>query len=156
VLPFSGVFNIVNGTAPVVTALCEHPNISAVSFVGSTKVAEIVSKTGRAKNKRGLCCLCLLDLDLAYSSVCSILQSLPLVVPRITWSLCLIVTWKCAAMILLPLSLAVLVSVAWFDSFACLFFFFCVLILLSLQAASVLLTVGKQEELIKTIVTKAR
>lgn len=37
-----GVFNIVNGDSEIVTAICDHPGIEAVSFVGSTKVAKIV------------------------------------------------------------------------------------------------------------------
>ncbi|MFK5879554.1 MAG: CoA-acylating methylmalonate-semialdehyde dehydrogenase [Flavobacteriaceae bacterium] len=37
-----GVFNIVNGGREVVEAICDHPDIKAVSFVGSTKVAKIV------------------------------------------------------------------------------------------------------------------
>jgi len=37
-----GVFNLVNGGKEVVEAICDHPKIKAVSFVGSTKVAKIV------------------------------------------------------------------------------------------------------------------
>src|SRR5512138_1034806 len=37
-----GVFNIVNGDSEIVEAICDHPQIEAVSFVGSTKVAKIV------------------------------------------------------------------------------------------------------------------
>ncbi len=37
-----GVFNLVNGGKEVVEAICDHPGIKAVSFVGSTKVAKIV------------------------------------------------------------------------------------------------------------------
>jgi acyl-CoA reductase-like NAD-dependent aldehyde dehydrogenase len=37
-----------------VEAICDHPQIPAISFVGSSKVAEIVSKRGRANNKRVL------------------------------------------------------------------------------------------------------
>ncbi len=37
-----GVFNLVNGGKEVVEAICDHPDIKAVSFVGSTKVAKIV------------------------------------------------------------------------------------------------------------------
>jgi malonate-semialdehyde dehydrogenase (acetylating)/methylmalonate-semialdehyde dehydrogenase len=50
-----GVFQIVNGTAEVVNALCDSPGVSAVTFVGSSKVAEIVSKRCHALNKRTLC-----------------------------------------------------------------------------------------------------
>ncbi|MFT5386618.1 MAG: malonate-semialdehyde dehydrogenase (acetylating)/methylmalonate-semialdehyde dehydrogenase, partial [Saprospiraceae bacterium] len=37
-----GVFNVVNGGKEVVEAICDHPDIKAVSFVGSTRVAKIV------------------------------------------------------------------------------------------------------------------
>ena len=37
-----------------VQSICDHPDIVAVSFVGSSKVAEIVSKRCRALNKRVL------------------------------------------------------------------------------------------------------
>lgn len=37
-----GVFNIVNGSKETVEAICDHPDIEAVSFVGSTKVAKLV------------------------------------------------------------------------------------------------------------------
>ena len=49
-----GVVQIVNGTVPVVEAICDHPDIPAITFVGSSKVAEIVSKRGRNNNKRVL------------------------------------------------------------------------------------------------------
>ena len=39
-----GVFNLVNGDKEIVEAICDHPDIQAVSFVGSTKVAKIVYK----------------------------------------------------------------------------------------------------------------
>lgn len=47
-----GVFNIVNGGKEVVEAICDHPKIEAVSFVGSTKVAKIVYKRATASLKR--------------------------------------------------------------------------------------------------------
>ena len=37
-----GLFNIINGTQATVENLCDHPDIKAVTFVGSTKVAKIV------------------------------------------------------------------------------------------------------------------
>eukprot|EP00743_Colponemidia_sp_Colp-15_P000710 GILK01000788.1.p1 GENE.GILK01000788.1~~GILK01000788.1.p1 ORF type:complete len:507 (+),score=90.14 GILK01000788.1:51-1523(+) len=49
-----GVFQIVNGAVDVVNALCDHPDIKAVSFVGSSKVAELVSHRGRVANKKVL------------------------------------------------------------------------------------------------------
>ena len=48
-----GVFNIVNGGKDVVEAICDHPQIEAVSFVGSTRVAKIVYK--RASNNLKRC-----------------------------------------------------------------------------------------------------
>ncbi|CAN5340673.1 CoA-acylating methylmalonate-semialdehyde dehydrogenase [soil metagenome] len=47
-----GVFNIVNGSNEVVEAICDHPEIKAVSFVGSTKVAKIVYKRATSNLKR--------------------------------------------------------------------------------------------------------
>jgi len=47
-----GVVNIINGTAEAVEALCDNEGIKALTFVGSTKVAEIVSRRARAKDKR--------------------------------------------------------------------------------------------------------
>jgi len=47
-----GVFNIVNGGKEVVEAICDHPDIKAVSFVGSTKVAKIVYKRATSNLKR--------------------------------------------------------------------------------------------------------
>lgn len=47
-----GVFNIVNGSKEVVEAICDHTDIEAVSFVGSTKVAKIVYKRATSNLKR--------------------------------------------------------------------------------------------------------
>ena len=47
-----GVFNVVNGGKEVVEALCDHEDIKAVSFVGSTKVAKIVYKRATSSLKR--------------------------------------------------------------------------------------------------------
>lgn len=49
-----GVLNIVNGDKEIVEAICDHPDIKAVSFVGSTKVAKIVYSRGTANFKRVL------------------------------------------------------------------------------------------------------
>ena len=38
----NGLFNIINGTQSTVENLCDHPDIKAITFVGSTKVAKIV------------------------------------------------------------------------------------------------------------------
>lgn len=47
-----GVFQIINGTTDSVTSLIDHADVAAVTFVGSSKVAEIVAKRARALNKR--------------------------------------------------------------------------------------------------------
>ena len=47
-----GVFNVVNGDKIAVDAILAHPGIQAVSFVGSTPIAEYVYHTGAAHNKR--------------------------------------------------------------------------------------------------------
>lgn len=49
-----GVLNIVNGDSEIVTAICDHPCIEAVSFVGSTKVAKIVYQRATQNYKRAL------------------------------------------------------------------------------------------------------
>ena len=49
-----GVFNVVHGAREVVEAICDHPLIQAVSFVGSTKVAKIVYKRATSNLKRAL------------------------------------------------------------------------------------------------------
>jgi len=49
-----GVFNIVNGTKDAVTAICDHPGIAAVTFVGSSGVAKFVANRCQAVNKRVL------------------------------------------------------------------------------------------------------
>ena len=49
-----GVLQIVNGGKEAVEAICDHPGIAAVSFVGSTKVAKIVYRRGTATLKRVL------------------------------------------------------------------------------------------------------
>lgn len=49
-----GVLNIVNGDREIVEAICDHPDIEAVSFVGSTKVAKIVYARASANYKRAL------------------------------------------------------------------------------------------------------
>ena len=49
-----GVFNIVNGGKDVVEAICDHPDIVAVSFVGSTTVAKLVYRRATSHLKRCL------------------------------------------------------------------------------------------------------
>ncbi|MFV8756544.1 CoA-acylating methylmalonate-semialdehyde dehydrogenase [Nannocystaceae bacterium ST9] len=50
-----GVFNLVHGGAPVVEALCDHPGISALAFVGSTRVAKLVYGRACGTGKSALC-----------------------------------------------------------------------------------------------------
>lgn len=47
-----GVFNVVNGDKETVDALIHHPDISAISFVGSTPVAEYIYQQGTQQGKR--------------------------------------------------------------------------------------------------------
>jgi len=47
-----GVFNIVHGAADAVQGLLTHPEIDAVSFVGSAKVARIIYETSAKHGKR--------------------------------------------------------------------------------------------------------
>ena len=47
-----GVFNVVQGDKVAVDAILEHPEIAAVSFVGSTPIARYVYETGTRHGKR--------------------------------------------------------------------------------------------------------
>ncbi|XVV09033.1 CoA-acylating methylmalonate-semialdehyde dehydrogenase [Actinoplanes sp. CA-131856] len=47
-----GVFTVVNGDAEAVNALLTHPDIAAVSFVGSTPIAKYIYETGTSHGKR--------------------------------------------------------------------------------------------------------
>jgi malonate-semialdehyde dehydrogenase (acetylating)/methylmalonate-semialdehyde dehydrogenase len=48
----AGVFNVVHGDKTAVDAILAHPQIQAVSFVGSTPVAHHIYETGSAAGKR--------------------------------------------------------------------------------------------------------
>ncbi|HEX5666912.1 MAG TPA: CoA-acylating methylmalonate-semialdehyde dehydrogenase, partial [Hyphomicrobium sp.] len=48
----AGVFNVVHGDKEAVDAILDHPDIAAVSFVGSTPIAEYIYARGAAKGKR--------------------------------------------------------------------------------------------------------
>jgi malonate-semialdehyde dehydrogenase (acetylating) / methylmalonate-semialdehyde dehydrogenase len=50
-----GVVNLVNGGKEVVNALCDHPEVRAISFVGSTPVAKHVYTRAAAAGKRAQC-----------------------------------------------------------------------------------------------------
>ena len=47
-----GVFSVIQGDKTIVDAILAHPGIAAVSFVGSTPVAEHIYKVGSAHGKR--------------------------------------------------------------------------------------------------------
>jgi len=48
----AGVFNVVNGDKVAVDRILEHPDIAAVSFVGSTPIARYIYETGTKAGKR--------------------------------------------------------------------------------------------------------
>ena len=48
----AGVFNVVHGDKVAVDAILEHPDIAAVSFVGSTPIARYIYETGTKAGKR--------------------------------------------------------------------------------------------------------
>jgi malonate-semialdehyde dehydrogenase (acetylating)/methylmalonate-semialdehyde dehydrogenase len=50
-----GVLNVVHGAAEVVDAICDHPDIKAVSFVGSTRVGTHVYQRASLAGKRVQC-----------------------------------------------------------------------------------------------------
>jgi hypothetical protein len=47
-----GVFNVVNGDKEAVDALLHHPEVAAVSFVGSTAIAQYIYATAAQSGKR--------------------------------------------------------------------------------------------------------
>lgn len=47
-----GIFNIVHGDRECVDALLDHPQVAAISFVGSTAVAKYIYERGTAQGKR--------------------------------------------------------------------------------------------------------
>jgi malonate-semialdehyde dehydrogenase (acetylating)/methylmalonate-semialdehyde dehydrogenase len=50
-----GVANLVNGAKPAVDALLDHPQVRAISFVGSTPVAKYIYARAGASGKRAQC-----------------------------------------------------------------------------------------------------
>lgn len=48
----AGVFNVVNGDKVAVDRILDHPDIEAVSFVGSTPIAKYIYETGTKNGKR--------------------------------------------------------------------------------------------------------
>ncbi|MCB1518466.1 MAG: CoA-acylating methylmalonate-semialdehyde dehydrogenase [Hyphomicrobiaceae bacterium] len=49
-----GVFNVIQGDKVAVDALLDHPDVKAISFVGSTPIAEYIHTRGCANHKRVL------------------------------------------------------------------------------------------------------
>ena len=47
-----GVFSVIHGDKTAVDAILNHPDIAAVSFVGSTPIAKYIYETGTAQGKR--------------------------------------------------------------------------------------------------------
>jgi len=50
-----GVFQVVNGSQKIVEGICDHPDIKAVAFVGSSTIAKIVYSRSTKVGKRALC-----------------------------------------------------------------------------------------------------
>ena len=48
----AGVFNVVQGDKTAVDALLAHPDVKAISFVGSTPIAQYIHETGARNGKR--------------------------------------------------------------------------------------------------------
>ena len=48
----AGVFNVIQGDKVAVDALLQHPDVKAISFVGSTPIAKYIYQTGTANGKR--------------------------------------------------------------------------------------------------------
>lgn len=48
----AGVFNVVQGDKVAVDALLHHPDVKAISFVGSTPIAQYIYQTGTTNGKR--------------------------------------------------------------------------------------------------------
>ncbi|WP_067726126.1 CoA-acylating methylmalonate-semialdehyde dehydrogenase [Oceanobacillus damuensis] len=48
----NGVWNVLNGDKDTVNSIITHKDVQAISFVGSTKVAEIIYETGTKHHKR--------------------------------------------------------------------------------------------------------
>ncbi|MBX7137064.1 MAG: CoA-acylating methylmalonate-semialdehyde dehydrogenase [Oligoflexia bacterium] len=48
----AGIYSVVHGDREIVEAICDHPEIKAIGFVGSSKVAKLVHQRSTAANKR--------------------------------------------------------------------------------------------------------
>ncbi len=51
----AGAFNVVHGGRETAEAICDHPDVAAVTFVGSTRGAQAVYRRATANLKRALC-----------------------------------------------------------------------------------------------------
>jgi len=51
----AGILTVIQGESEVVEAIIDHEDVSAIAFVGSTKIANIVYKRATALGKRALC-----------------------------------------------------------------------------------------------------
>lgn len=49
---FRGVLNVVHGTHDVVNRICDHPDIKAVSFVGSNAAGQYIYERASKSGKR--------------------------------------------------------------------------------------------------------
>jgi malonate-semialdehyde dehydrogenase (acetylating)/methylmalonate-semialdehyde dehydrogenase len=47
-----GIFSVIHGDREIVEAICDHPGIQAIGFVGSTKVARLVYERSTTRGKR--------------------------------------------------------------------------------------------------------
>jgi len=47
-----GVLNVVHGSVPTVNAICDHPSIKAISFVGGDRAGKHIYERGRKHGKR--------------------------------------------------------------------------------------------------------
>ena len=54
----AGVLNVVHGTHDVVNRICDHPDIKAVSIVGSNAAGKHVYSRATAAGKRAQVCCC--------------------------------------------------------------------------------------------------
>jgi malonate-semialdehyde dehydrogenase (acetylating)/methylmalonate-semialdehyde dehydrogenase len=48
----AGIFSVINGDREIVEAICDHPDMRAIGFVGSTRVAQAVYARGTARGKK--------------------------------------------------------------------------------------------------------
>ncbi|KAK7007971.1 methylmalonate-semialdehyde dehydrogenase [Favolaschia claudopus] len=51
----NGVLNVVHGTVPTVNAICTHPKIKAISFVGGNRAGQHIYELGTKNGKRVQC-----------------------------------------------------------------------------------------------------